>query len=263
MIGNLYTVLHQYSGECGYPDPPPEPEEVIPEWDAAFTPLRKEIESGFEILKSGKAIHQPMRLPDKGDSLTGLGIRNKVIPSRGRTVSNNTLPTVASTSPRPGYSLPPPAESGPPLNLASKPSIGSLHAPTPRVGGRSPGLSPSPGVDPWGRRTSNVSTASSNGTNGHEDYFGRPRIPSTASSAASPNIAAGKKKPPPPPPKKIGSFHAEYVTAMYDFDGQGEGDLAFREGDRIRVLKKTNSSQDWWEGELRGTKGSFPANYCK
>jgi hypothetical protein len=79
----------------------------------------------------------------------------------------------------------------------------------------------------------------------------------------SPNPAAGKKKPPPPPPKKIGSFQAEYVTAMYDFDGTNDGDLTFREGDRIKVVKKTASSQDWWEGELRGQKGSFPANYCK
>jgi hypothetical protein len=50
---------------------------------------------------------------------------------------------------------------------------------------------------------------------------------------------------------------------MYDFDGTNEGDLTFREGDRIRVIKKTNSSHDWWEGEVRGVKGSFPANYCK
>jgi hypothetical protein len=79
----------------------------------------------------------------------------------------------------------------------------------------------------------------------------------------SPNPAAGKKKPPPPPPKKIGSFQAEYVTAMYDFDGLNAGDLTFREGERIRVIKKTDSSHDWWEGEVRGQKGSFPANYCK
>lgn len=54
-----------------------------------------------------------------------------------------------------------------------------------------------------------------------------------------------------------------YVTALYDFGGQSAGDLAFREGDRIRVLKKTESTDDWWEGELRGVKGSFPANYVE
>lgn len=74
-------------------------------------------------------------------------------------------------------------------------------------------------------------------------------------------LAAAKKKPPPPPPKRIGSNQGLFVTALYDFGGQSAGDLAFREGDRIRVLKKTDSTDDWWEGELRGVKGSFPANY--
>jgi hypothetical protein len=54
-----------------------------------------------------------------------------------------------------------------------------------------------------------------------------------------------------------------YVTALYDFGGQGDGDLVFHEGDRIRVIKKTDSTDEWWEGELRGVKGSFPANYCR
>jgi hypothetical protein len=263
LIGNLYTVLHQYSREQGYPDPPPEPEEVIPIWDSAFTSLRKEMETSFELLRTGKAVHQPMRLPDKGDTVTGLGLRNRVMPSR-RTSSSESVP-VSRTSSRPGYSLPPHEENddgAPPMNLASKPSINSLNASRPKYGGTSPGLSPSPGVDQWGRRTSSASHASSNGTS-HDDYFGRQRLPSTGSALTSPNPAAGKKKPPPPPPKKIGSFHGEYVTAMYDYDGQGEGDLVFREGDKIRVTKKTASSHDWWEGELRGMKGSFPANYCK
>jgi amphiphysin len=132
---------------------------------------------------------------------------------------------------------------------------------------------PTPTFDQFGRRTSSYSDASSTHTNGHDDYFGnsngngRPRIPSTSSSYGagypSPQVLAAKKKPPPPPPKKVGSFHGEYVTAMYDFEGQGEGDLSFREGDKIRVIKKTQSSQDWWEGELRGHQGSFPANYVK
>lgn len=285
LIGNLYTVLNQYSHEQGYPDPPPEPEEVIPLWDSSFTPLRTELESSMELLRTGKAVHLPMRQPDKGATLTGLGLRNKVIP--GRAPSASSVPSVTTTSPRPrqyggasprpgysatspqpGFGIPPPADDGPPLNLSSKPSYSSLSASRSQVGGHSPNLAPSNASDHWGRRTSTASH-SSNGTNtttttnGHDDYFGRPRIPSAATSVVSLNPAAGKKKPPPPPPKKIGSFQSEYVTAMYDFDGLNDGDLTFREGERVRVIKKTNSSHDWWEGEVRGVKGSFPANYCK
>jgi hypothetical protein len=257
LIGNLYTVLNQYSMEQGYPDPPPEPEEVIPVWDGTFTPLRKEMEQSLELLRTGKAVHLPMRLPDNRDTLTGLGIRNKVMP--GRKVSTDPTfipPSSARKSPRPGY-----GESPNPGGLAARPS--------PRVGATSPGLTPTMGTDQWGaRRTSTASYASSNGTGttaSHDDYFGRSRGPGTAAGAVSPNPAAGKKKPPPPPPKpkKIGSFQTEYVTAMYDFDGLNQGDLTFREGERIRVVKKTDSSHDWWEGEIRGQTGSFPANYCK
>ena len=51
--------------------------------------------------------------------------------------------------------------------------------------------------------------------------------------------------------------------ALYDFPGQGRGDLSFREGDRIKVLKRTDTDQDWWLGEVNGVQGNFPANYCK
>lgn len=94
-----------------------------------------------------------------------------------------------------------------------------------------------------------------------------PATSTTTPSIASPNlsaIAASKKKPPPPPkPRHMNAPSPVTVTAMYDFPGQSAGDLAFREGDVIRVLKKTDSTDDWWEGELNGVKGSFPANYVQ
>ena len=88
-------------------------------------------------------------------------------------------------------------------------------------------------------------------------------IASMGASAVA--AAAGKKKPPPPPPKKGLAMRQpdEFVVAQYAFNGQGEGDLSFREGDRIRIVKKTATDQDWWVGELDGAKGSFPANYCR
>ncbi|KAK5118347.1 hypothetical protein LTR62_002860 [Meristemomyces frigidus] len=84
---------------------------------------------------------------------------------------------------------------------------------------------------------------------------------SVASSAIS--LAASKKKAPPMPVKRLpsGPQQQQYVTALYDFEGQNEGDLAFGEGDRILVVKRTGSVDDWWEGELGGVRGSFPANY--
>lgn len=94
------------------------------------------------------------------------------------------------------------------------------------------------------------------------DYFTRHRAPSTASIASS---ITGKKKPPPPPPAKRtpSSQLFTYCTALYDFAGQGETDLSFSEGDQIRIIKKSESTDDWWLGELKGVSGSFPANYVK
>ncbi|XP_053366147.1 SH3 domain-containing YSC84-like protein 1 [Clarias gariepinus] len=51
------------------------------------------------------------------------------------------------------------------------------------------------------------------------------------------------------------------VTAMHEFSGQQPGDLSFAVGDRISVITKTDSQYDWWEGELRGKVGIFPANF--
>lgn len=81
------------------------------------------------------------------------------------------------------------------------------------------------------------------------------RISSLGAAAAA---AAVKKRPPPPPKPKV-----HLVTALYDFQGQSEDDLVFYEGDKIRVIEKTGSSNDWWQGELRGMKGYFPANYVE
>lgn len=65
----------------------------------------------------------------------------------------------------------------------------------------------------------------------------------SVSTASILGAAAGKKKPPPPPPKKkIGGPKGIWVRALFTFDGQDAGDLSFAEGDRIRVTKKTPST---------------------
>ncbi|XP_045835171.1 SH3 domain-containing YSC84-like protein 1 isoform X2 [Meles meles] len=62
--------------------------------------------------------------------------------------------------------------------------------------------------------------------------------------------------------ERVGSLNEPVeVTALYSFEGQQPGDLNFQAGDRITVISKTDSQFDWWEGELRGQTGIFPANY--
>ncbi|KAG9314690.1 hypothetical protein JVU11DRAFT_5496 [Chiua virens] len=92
-----------------------------------------------------------------------------------------------------------------------------------------------------------------------------PPPPYSASNNAN-GIAVGTKRPPPPPPlkpKPKSEPLVEYVTALYDFDAQAEGDLSFKTGDRIEMVKKSESQEDWWTGRLNGVEGVFPGNYVQ
>ncbi|KAH9855785.1 BAR-domain-containing protein [Lenzites betulinus] len=75
---------------------------------------------------------------------------------------------------------------------------------------------------------------------------------------------AAKKAPPPPPPLKPKPKPAvQYVVALYDFNAQADGDLDFKAGDRIEVVERTDSAEDWWTGRLNGQTGVFPGNYVQ
>ncbi|KAK2744281.1 ESCRT-0 subunit protein hse1 [Myotisia sp. PD_48] len=51
------------------------------------------------------------------------------------------------------------------------------------------------------------------------------------------------------------------VRALYDFQPSEAGELQFRKGDVIAVLKTVY--KDWWQGSLRGQVGIFPLNYVE
>jgi len=52
-----------------------------------------------------------------------------------------------------------------------------------------------------------------------------------------------------------------YCEALYDFRGEMPCDLQFRKGQKITIVTRTDSRDDWWEGTVNGTTGIFPANY--
>jgi amphiphysin len=89
-----------------------------------------------------------------------------------------------------------------------------------------------------------------------------PPYSPAASSSSVASAAAGKRAPPPPPPLKPKPKppvpQVVYVSAVYDFEAQADGDLSFRAGDRIELVKKTESQEDWWTGRLNGQEGVFP-----
>ncbi|KAJ3109706.1 hypothetical protein HDU97_003136 [Phlyctochytrium planicorne] len=81
-----------------------------------------------------------------------------------------------------------------------------------------------------------------------DSRFGRS---DTASSRPVP------ARPPPPRP----SDNSEKAVALYDFAGERDGDLGFRKGDLILILKRDPS--EWWTGRCNGREGVFPANYVQ
>ncbi|KAJ3404872.1 hypothetical protein HDU80_002226 [Chytriomyces hyalinus] len=54
---------------------------------------------------------------------------------------------------------------------------------------------------------------------------------------------------------------ATFVTALYDYQAQADGDLSFMRDDRIELIERTADPNDWWTGRLRGATGIFPGNY--
>lgn len=269
LLGLYYTVMHGFCEENGFQSPPPPMDQVIACWSEDFQPAKREVEL-IPMIARGRGLKEPLRLdegpvgpggrklsappPSEGVRRASSGLIQGVN-GRGRIPSSQAPP---ATSPIP--SPQPSPKMGPRPDMKS-PGYGGHLKPTDFTTasdlGRSPGT-----VSPSQLRQSSAG-----------DYFSGRVPPSPASTVAS-NFSqgsnangaavAGKKKPPPPPPKRIPSTKPEeYVIAQYDFAGQGAGDLSFREGDRIKIVKKTQTDQDWWTGEVRGMKGSFPANYCK
>ncbi|CAM1506409.1 Fc.00g060500.m01.CDS01 [Cosmosporella sp. VM-42] len=53
------------------------------------------------------------------------------------------------------------------------------------------------------------------------------------------------------------------AVALFNFDADQPGDLGFKKGEIITVLKKTESDNDWWTGMVGTRHGIFPSNYVK
>ena len=221
-------------------------DEVIRLWSDSFKPVQQEAES-IAMIANGKAVRTSMSFEDQHRN------GNRAANGYGRRPSDQSS-SYRKPSVSPARKLPPSP------NFEAKAKISSIPSPSASAMLSPPDVSPGPDLETvLSHQSSDYHTPGAYAPAGpRTDYFARDRQP----SATSVNAAIGKKRPPPPPPRAP-SNSGLWVTALYDFSGQSEGDLVFKEGDRIKVVKKTDSTDDWWQGELRGVKGSFPANYCE
>ncbi len=119
-----------------------------------------------------------------------------------------------------------------------------------RASGGSGGLSPS-GSRIGGLAGGAPSRSGSLLSSGSGTHAAPPAYSPVTGAAAG---AAGKRAPPPPPSKpKPGAAPARsYVVALYDYTATADGDLSFKAGDRIEVVERTASTDDWWTGIVGG-----------
>jgi hypothetical protein len=221
---------------------------VIEQWENDFKGVQQVVES-INTIARGKAVHAPMQSVDdpsgrKGSSLTGLNLRNGLAARRtgfqnSSSLSDNLsgkLSTAGSRIQSSSIVSSHYSRSHASNRLDEEPELGGDHS------------------SPYSQNPHSPADPVRNYIPDSENQSNRSAI----------SIQAGKKKPPPPPPpKRIQSTKEQWVTALYTFTGQEPGDLSFQEGDRIRVVKRTDNTDDWWDGELRGIKGRFPANYVE
>lgn len=273
LIGLYYTFLNRYCEENDFPNPPPSMEDVIATWTTAYQPVRQDLET-TTIISRGKGIRAPLNLGDEASHPQPVA-KSSTFSLRGglRRTSTQQLTQEpkeeeeAPTKPLRPMRIPSfasaqsnskgPAPRRTPSNHNLLPDYTGPHGhATPTAFTTASSLGPnlsSSHLAPSATRTGNLSRASSSST----------LASATSSMSGVVAAAAAKKKPPPPPPKKPIIPRAEYVVAIYTFQGQSPGDLSFQEGDRIKIIEKTETENDWWVGELNGRKGNFPANYCQ
>lgn len=48
------------------------------------------------------------------------------------------------------------------------------------------------------------------------------------------------------------------AVALFTFDADQEGDLGFKKGDIITIIKRTDKAEDWWTGRIGNKTGIFP-----
>lgn len=84
----------------------------------------------------------------------------------------------------------------------------------------------------------------------------------TSKSSSTPKSAKRKVY------KSVVNTEADWDTlpvaqTLYNFRAEMKCDLEFRKGQLIKVLTRTDSTNDWWEGRIDDRVGIFPANYVK
>ena len=110
---------------------------------------------------------------------------------------------------------------------------------------------------------SRSSTARANPTETFDSLDRRSRAPS--SPGANDYVYSDRPKPSRPTapkpvfsPQKTGVVGPNQARAKFTFDAEADGDLGFKKGEIITILKRTENETDWWTGRIGTRTGIFP-----
>ncbi|KAJ6437771.1 SH3 domain-containing YSC84-like protein 1 [Purpureocillium lavendulum] len=97
-----------------------------------------------------------------------------------------------------------------------------------------------------------------NSTRDNDNYVYRDSAPPTEKK-----VGPGRPAAPKPNFAAKQALNKNEAVALFNFDADQPGDLGFKKGEIITVLKKTDSDNDWWTGMIGTRHGIFPSNYVK
>ena len=87
----------------------------------------------------------------------------------------------------------------------------------------------------------------------------RPRTHTMSSFGDSPKPSRPTAPKPKFTPKPTGgSVGKDRAVALYTFDADQPGDLAFKKGEIVTITKRTQNASDWWTGTVGDRTGVFP-----
>lgn len=116
-----------------------------------------------------------------------------------------------------------------------------------------------------GRSATTRQTRNDYGRNDSFDTFGRNRS-NTAPFADDDYVYSDRKPSRPTAPKPVfgqrtgqgAALRQDQAVALFTFDADQDGDLGFKKGDVITILKRTDKKEDWWTGRIGDRVGIFP-----
>ena len=60
------------------------------------------------------------------------------------------------------------------------------------------------------------------------------------------------------PKASLGTISSNQAVALFTFDAAQPGDLGFKKGEVITIVKRTDNATDWWTGRIGDREGIFP-----